>query len=142
MTKESRPYTVNIAPELVARLRVLKRRAKETAFGLGIAGRLDDLYIFTPNGGEAPWTPHSALRIFRLAAEAAEPDGFTLHGLRHYHATQCLRAGLSTRVVADRIGCTEANVTAAHSHRVENTIRQARRRPLRPPGRRSRAVDA
>jgi integrase len=121
VTKESKPYTVHVDAGLVDELRELKRQARETAFELGIAARLADLPLFT-NDGEHPWYDRSASRVFELAMVAAERDGFTLHALRHYHATECLRAGMPSKAVADRLGCTEANVIATYSHRVEHSL--------------------
>ena len=119
VTKESRPYAVTIDDSIVAELAELRRQAVETAMAIGTTATLDDHYVFSDDGGATAWWPTSASRVFRLAAEAAElGDRFTLHALRHYHATACLRAGMSTKAVATRLGCTEANVIGTYSHHV------------------------
>ena len=46
------------------------------------------------------------------------PGTCRLHDLRHFAATRLLRAALPPGVVADRLGCTEANVISTYSHRV------------------------
>lgn len=118
VTKESRPYTIHLPGELVALLRGARKEAAEVALALGERARIDDLYLFSNDGGLTPWQAASASRVFRLAAAAAELPAFHLHDLRHFHASTCLNAGTPAKDVAVRLGCTEANVIKTYSHRV------------------------
>ena len=118
------PYPVRISGRIVELLRDARRRAAETALALGQGGHLGDLYVFSSDGGRAPWSVSHPSKVFRLAARdlglswARDDDGdggMTLHDLRHYGASMALRAGIPAPVVARRMGCTVANVLRTYS---------------------------
>lgn len=71
-----------------------------------------DGFVFTaPEGGPIVRTSfmHAA---WRPAAEAARlPKGVGLHSLRHFYASALIRAGLSVRVVSERLGHANAATT-------------------------------
>lgn len=48
---------------------------------------------------------------WRPAVKAAGVTGVTFHDLRHFYASVLIRAGLSVRVVADRLGHADASLT-------------------------------
>ena len=73
-------------------------------------------YVFTFEDGRQPHPDTIRQRLDRLAA-AAGLSRITFHDLRHSYATSALKAGLSPKVVSERIG--HANVvffleTCAH----------------------------
>lgn len=131
-TKADRPYVVTIAGPTLVTLRKHHTRAAETALSLGLK-RLEDLFVFSRDGGRTHWNPHypshAWLRACRKAglrppptkgATTAKRDtsGIRLHDLRHFTASRLLNESLSLRAVADRLGCTEANVIRTYSHHV------------------------
>jgi integrase len=119
-TKEDKPYTVAIDAGLCDELRDMRRKARETAFSLGLGARLEDLYVFHSNGGTRPLSVSQPTHYFRRAADDAGLSDVHLHCLRHYHASVCLRSRrLSYKEVATRLGCTEANVIENYSHLVD-----------------------
>jgi len=119
VTKEDAPYTVIVDDGLVAQLRAARRAARETAMALGVGRRLDDLYVFSKNGGVTAWNVSWPTHAWRGAADAAGLTDVRLHDLRHFHASQLLRARFSHAEVAQRLGCTEANVIRTYSHVVD-----------------------
>ncbi len=49
--------------------------------------------------------------VWRPALKKAGVSGVTFHDLRHFYASALIRAGLSVRVVADRLGHADASMT-------------------------------
>ena len=123
--KGKKPYPVRIAGRVVDQLAEARKRAGETALALGERARLDDLYVFSDDGGVTSWSVAHPSKVFRMAARdlglswPAGDDGdggMTLHDLRHYHASTALAAGIPSGVVAARLGCTVANVERTYRH--------------------------
>ena len=123
--KADKPYPVRIAGRVVEQLAEARRRASQTALAAGERARLDDLYVFSDDGGRTPWSISHPSKLFRVAArqlglswEAGDDGdgGMTLHDLRHYHASTALAAGIPSGVVAARLGCTVANVERTYRH--------------------------
>lgn len=119
VTKEDEPYTVAIDAELVAELRTMRREALETAMALGLGRRIGDLYLFSSDGGLTPWGVSWPSHAWRKAADAVGLYEVRLHDLRHFHASRLLKARFSHAEVAERLGCTEANVIRTYSHVVD-----------------------
>jgi integrase len=125
-TKSNRNYRIRLAGRVLDALRDLRRRAAETALALGEGARFDDLYLFSSDGGVNHWSVQHPSKVFRLAARelglswpvegAEDGGGMHLHDLRHFAATRMLQAAVPVRVVAERLGCTEANVHRTYSH--------------------------
>jgi integrase len=82
-------------------------------------------YVFTHQDGR-PLHPDTIRQRFdRLAAAAGLPR-ITFHDLRHSYATGALRAGVSPKVISERIG--HANVSfflETYAHVLENDDREA-----------------
>lgn len=117
-TKANRPYAVTIAGPAVEALHSHRARAAKTALEMGL-GALSDLFVFSSDGGETPWAVHYVSHAWHTAcirAGISQPCRF--HDVRHYAATRMLAASVPVRVVAERLGCTEANVIRTYSHRV------------------------
>jgi len=79
------------------------KRAAELAALAGLTLQ-PSAYVFGPEpGGRTPPVPDSITQRFgRLARRLGVPT--TLHGFRHYTATQLLAAGVDLRTVAGRLG--------------------------------------
>jgi integrase len=116
-TKADRPYSISLSGRPLAVLAEHRARAARSALALGL-GRLDDLYVFSRDGGRSAWSVHYPSHAWQIACYKAGVKNCRLHDLRHFAATQMLAAGFTVRVVADRLGCTESNVIRTYSHRV------------------------
>jgi integrase len=116
--KGGRVYAVGIAGRALEALRQEHRRAAETVLALGSSGGLDNLFVFSEDAGvshlNVSWPSHQ----WHAACTRAGVSDVRLHDLRHFAASRMLAAGIPTRNVADRLGCTEGNVIRTYSHRV------------------------
>ncbi|HEY2300333.1 MAG TPA: tyrosine-type recombinase/integrase [Acidimicrobiales bacterium] len=125
-TKANRPYAVHLPEAALRPLREHRARAVETALSVGLAANLGDLYVFSDNGGTRHWSVEYPSHAWRIACARAGVTGCRFHDLRHYAATRMLAAAVPTRTVAERLGCTEANVIRTYSHWVPSAAdRQA-----------------
>ncbi len=82
-------------------------------------------YVFTYQDGR-PVHPDSIRQRFDRLAQAAGLPRITFHDLRHSYATGALRAGVSPKIVSERIG--HANVgffLETYAHVLENDDREA-----------------
>lgn len=68
-------------------------------------------YLFVQQDGQ-PIDPDTPSQLFTKVRERAGLRAQRLHDLRHFHATELLRAGVPLHVVADRLGHRDAMVTA------------------------------
>ena len=109
-----------------------------TAAALRLCGQLQDYarqflgdayhpgdYLFTYQDGRPPHPDTIRQRFDRLAAAAGLPR-ITFHDLRHSYATGALRAGISPKVISERIG--HANVgffLETYAHVLGNDDREA-----------------
>jgi integrase len=116
--KGGKVYAVGVAGRALEALRTQRRRAAETALALGVPGGLDNLFVFSDDGGVGHWTLGWPSHAWQEACQRAGVEGVRLHDLRHFAATRMLAAGIPPRNVADRLGCTENNVIRTYSHRV------------------------
>jgi integrase len=115
-TKSGARFAVALRGRALESLREHRRRAVESALAVGATARLDDLYVFSSDGGESPFSAGHPSHIFRHACRAVNLEGYHLHDLRHLAASSMLRAGVPVGTVAERLGCTEANVLRTYSH--------------------------
>lgn len=82
-------------------------------------------YVFTYPDGR-PVHPDSIRQRFNRLAAAAGLPRITFHDLRHSYATGALRAGISPKIVSERIG--HANIgffLETYAHVLENDDREA-----------------
>ena len=94
--------TIAIAGEALATLERHRRQQREERLVAGPAWT-DSNHVFTNEIGQ-PLHPDWTSKRFREIADATELPRLRLHDLRHSSATLLLDAGLSPRVVADRLG--------------------------------------
>jgi len=66
-----------------------------------------------------PLHPDRLTQMFRDRSRASGLPYLTLHGLRHSHATQMLRAGVHPKVVQERLGHSSIAITLdTYSHAI------------------------
>lgn len=111
-------YTVTLTGAALDALRELRHMAIETALALGLSGDMGSLFVFSRDGGVTHWNVSWPTHAWQAACRRAGVTPCRLHDVRHFSATRLLAAGVPTRVVADRLGCTEGNVIRTYSHRV------------------------
>lgn len=116
VTKGKRGRMVSLDEATVAGLRAWrKRQAAERLAWPGEWGNDDDL-VWTHEDG-APLHPDSITKTFKRAVERAGLPWIKLHGLRHSHATLMLQAGVSIKVVQERLGHSSVAITGdVYSH--------------------------
>jgi integrase len=102
-TKTHQARRIALDDATVALLAAHRARGAQLAALAGV-GLAPGAYVFGPEpGGRAPVLPDAVTRRFRrLARRVGVPT--SLHGLRHYSATQLLAAGVDLRTVAGRLG--------------------------------------
>jgi len=124
-TKTGRPRVIELDSRTVAVLRQQKSRQAQERLLVGVGYRDAGLVFALPDG--RPYHPERFSREFlrkqesynRIHPKAPLPH-LTVHGLRHSWATLALRAGEHPKVVAERLGHANTNVTLnVYSHVVE-----------------------
>ena len=105
-TKSSRrvvPLSGNALAALKAhRSQQLQRQLRLGQLWQGNSPEYGDLVFTTANG--RPIAPRNLVRRFQGLAAKAKLPALAFHGLRHAHATQLLRDGISAKVVSERLG--------------------------------------
>lgn len=114
-TKADRPYVVTLGEATCAVLGEHLARGADRArtSGAQLDGRA---FVFSDDGGHSHWNlswPSHAWRRYTLKAGV---KGFRLHDLRHTAASEMLMAGVPISIVAERLGCTEANIMRTYRH--------------------------
>jgi len=102
-TKTHQARRIALDEATVELLTAHRKRAEELA-ALAKLTLQPSAYVFSPDpGGGTPPVPDSITQRFgRLARRVGVPT--SLHGFRHYTATQLLAAGVDLRTVAGRLG--------------------------------------
>lgn len=123
-TKAERPYVVSLGAGTVEVLEEHRQRSAERAAALSVAFG-PEAFIFSDDGGlnhwSLSWPSHAWLRY----AHQAGVNGVRLHDLRHTAASQMLMAGVPVSIVAERLGCTEANILRTYRHFIPGSDRDA-----------------
>ena len=113
-TKKS-ARTIALDPVTVTALRSHRRRQLEERVALGEAWT-DSGLVFTYETGEG-LHPERLLRVFQAATKRAGLPPIPLHGLRHSYASAGLSAGISMKVMQERLGHSSIAITAdLYSH--------------------------
>ena len=116
--------TISIDRATLAALRRCRERQDGERELLGAAYNPGD-YVFTFEDGRPPHPDTIRQRFDRLAA-AAGLSRITFHDLRHSYATSALKAGLSPKVVSERIGHADAGFfLQTYAHVLKNDDREA-----------------
>jgi integrase len=122
--KADRPYTVALGAATAEVLADHRRLAVERA--LAVRATLGSTsFVFSDDGvlthRNLSWPTHAWQRFARRAGV----EGARLHDLRHTAASQMLMAGIPISIVAERLGCTEANVLRTYRHFIPGSDREA-----------------
>ena len=123
-TKADRPYVTSLGPSTVSVLTAHRRRAAEQAISVGIAIGPGS-FVFSDDGGLTPWSLSWPSHAWRRFSAKAGVTPTRLHDLRHTAASQMLMAGIPISIVAERLGCTEANVLRTYRHFIPGSDREA-----------------
>lgn len=117
ITKTSSSYrTIAIAPDTMARLKRIQQidEAKREA---GATQYANNNLVFPGRFGEPMYPDYVTKLAAKYGKLSGMPDGFTLHGLRHTHATILLADGKNYKVVQHRLGHSTAQQTLdTYSH--------------------------
>jgi integrase len=123
-TKADRAYSVTLGPDTAQVLLQHRRRAAETALAVGLP--LDgDCFVFSDDGGTTHWSLAWPSHAWQRFSTRAGLRHWRLHDLRHTAASQMLMAGVPISVVAERLGCTEANILRTYRNFVPGSDRAA-----------------
>lgn len=101
--------SLRLDAETLAALDRWRRRQREELFALGVR-QAPDTWLFTREDGE-PLRTWSLVRRLRELAEAWNLPPLRFHDLRHTYATLALRAGVSPKVVSERLGHSGIGIT-------------------------------
>lgn len=106
--------TVRLTPDTLAILK--EHRKAQLARRLQSGSWHDhDLIVCTGNG--TPVNPNNVTRTFEALVKAAGLRRIRVHDLRHTHATLLLKAGVSAKVVSERLGHASIAITLdTYSH--------------------------
>jgi len=123
-TKGDRPYVVSLGPSSVAALTEHRTRSIENALRVGVEFGPRS-FVFSDDGGVNYWDLSWPTHAWKLYSGKAGLDGIRLHDLRHTAASQMLMAGVPISIVAERLGCTEANILRTYRHFIPGSDRSA-----------------
>ncbi len=123
-TKAERPYTVALGVQTKSVLAEHRLRAAERALAVGVALGSDS-FVFSDDGGVSHWSLGWPSHAWGIYARRAGIGGLRLHDLRHTAASQMLMAGIPVSVVAERLGCTEANILRTYRHFIPGSDQEA-----------------
>lgn len=90
-----------------------KQEAERTLFGLSLT---DDDFVFSKPDGQ-PLTPDVVSHTFAKIVRGAGLKGLRFHDLRHTHATLMLKQGVHPKIVSERLGHANIQMTLdTYSH--------------------------
>jgi len=123
-TKADRPYVVSLGRSSTEALVEHRRRCIEAALVVG-AEFGPRSFVFSDDGGTTHWNLSWPSHAWKRYATKAGMTQVRLHDLRHTAASQMLMAGVPLSIVAERLGCTEANILRTYRHFVPGSDRDA-----------------
>ena len=100
---------ISLGDEIVYELRKAKAQYARDAFAYGIGFQNHGYVIKQPNG--APFKPDSMTQKWERLLEKNNLPKIRLHDLRHSNATALIQAGVNPRVVQQRLGHSDVNIT-------------------------------
>jgi integrase len=123
-TKADRAYVASLGPATASMLAAHRQRAIEQALQIGVSVGPGS-YMFSDDGGLTPWNLSWPSHAWRRFCTKAGISPTRLHDLRHTAASLMLMAGIPVSIVAERLGCTEANVVRTYRHFIPGSDREA-----------------
>lgn len=123
-TKADRPYVVSLGPTTVKVLAEHRQRSIEQALAVGASFGAGS-FVFSDGGGTSHWNLSWPTHAWTKYSQRAGVKPTRLHDIRHTAASQMLMAGVPISVVAERLGCTEANILRTYRHFIPGSDRDA-----------------
>jgi integrase len=123
-TKADRPYVSSLGPSTVSALQAHRQRAIEQALRIGVPFGPES-FVFSDDGGLTHWNLSWPSHAWKRYSAKAGVKPTRLHDLRHTAASQMLMAGVAISIVAERLGCTEANILRTYRHFIPGSDREA-----------------
>ena len=123
-TKADRPYVVSVGPSTARLLGEHRKRCIEAALRVG-ADFGPNSFVFSDDGGKNHWNPSWPSHAWKRYADKVGLHHVRLHDLRHTAASQMLMNGVAISIVAERLGCTEANILRTYRHFIPGSDRDA-----------------
>ena len=123
-TKTNRARRVALDPATTAVLRRQWERRRSTAEEAGTALPADPYVFSQAVDGSAPYRPN---RVTKAFAKLRSDLGLTvtMHSLRHFMATEAIRAGTDIKTVSGRLGHAQASTTLnIYAHLIESADRE------------------
>jgi integrase len=106
---------VTLSPSLVELLKAYRADQELLRVQLGITLEPDDFVFIRPDG--TPINPNAVTLAFKRIISRAGLKDVRIHDLRHTHATLMLLAGVHPKVVSERLGHANINITLnTYSH--------------------------
>lgn len=125
-TKTHRKRRLALDPGTLELLADYKEHCRKEALAAGGEFGEDGFMLSADGFGMTPWNPDAVGKWFRQIAAAAGVET-TLHGLRHYNATQMLSSGVDLRTAAGRLGHSGGGAVTlrVYAHRTRPTDQRA-----------------
>ena len=123
-TKADRPYVSSLGPATVSALQGHHYRAVAQASRIGVVLGSNS-FVFSDDGGLTPWNLSWPSHAWKRYCAKAGVKPTRLHDLRHMAASQMLMSGVAISIVAERLGCTEANILRTYRHFIPGSDRDA-----------------
>jgi integrase len=119
--------SVSIPDNVLDELRVHKKKQNEMRLKFGSAYQNNDLICPRPDG--KPMDPRGVNEHFEECVKKSSVKKIRFHDLRHSHATIMLKLGEHPKVVSERLGHKDVNITLnTYSHVLPNMQEDAARR--------------
>lgn len=109
-TKRSK-RVITLDDETLNVLKLWKRQQIKEYFQVGKAYQHDANYIFTNNRGEWLSTAAMKVKLQRFFCKHNKLKKITPHGFRHTHASLLFEAGVTAKIVSDRLGHNNVQTT-------------------------------
>ena len=109
-TKRSK-RVITLDDETLNVLKLWKRQQIKEYFQAGKAYQHDLNYIFTNNRGEWLLTSTMKVKLKRFLCKHNELKKITPHGFRHTHASLLFEAGITAKIISDRLGHNNVQTT-------------------------------
>ncbi len=100
--KSHNARVIDLDPDTVAQLREHRRRQARERVEWGPDYQHNNLVVSKENG--EPIHPHTFSQSFERIVKRAGLRPIRLHDLRHTHASLALKAGVSVKVISERLG--------------------------------------
>ncbi|WPS86510.1 tyrosine-type recombinase/integrase [Brevibacillus halotolerans] len=101
--------TIDVPEFAIQSLKTHQLMQKEKRLSLGSAYNDHDLVVANWNG--TPVLPSDLNKDFKVACQFAKVPAIRFHDLRHTHATLLLQLGENPKVVSERLGHADVNIT-------------------------------